>query len=635
MHIYAICILLLCCLPLYLRRKEQPACGAASPDQDDRDALSDFIRSAPLCFCSFRHGADGSNTMPFVSSTISALFDLKPSDLSVSIAPFCMSMQREDLKPFIDAMAISAVNLTPLRTEFRTEHGEKGLLWIELQAVPLQQADGSVLWHGYMHDISEQKRTQEALRCSLESLAQVQRIGQMGCWKMDIATGTPIWSAEMCSIFEVETARADPHVTLLDAIHPEDRTSVERVYSELHAKLTPYRIEYRLAFPDGRIKHVRECCEIHHAEDGRAFRCLGTVQDITERKTLEQQLVSRELEFRSLAENSPDVLARYDSECRFLYVNSLFEKLLGFRLRTLQGKTPLEVPGLQDAKLFQQRVQSVIATGIPDEFEHPLVWPEGKIEWRQVNIVPEFDDDGKVACAQMSSRNITSLRESRIFLAESQERLRLLLAHQEQRHEQQRLQLSWGMHENLLQILAAMHMQASMLNVGTSNMRQQAMLKRLVSGLKSSIELVREMVDLLRPTVLNHGLVPALEWLSERFVARHPQMSCALEIDDAELDEDSARVIFRIVQETLAFVSQYREHANLRISFRLCEGLHILKLSDEGYMYSIDMADSRFFGLFGLQELVLERGGEMIIFSEPDRGLQIEARLPCSLECCA
>lgn len=645
MQIYAIAVFLLCCLSLYLWREKQRACrrlaelGAAAYDTGRADpgepALSDFTRCAPVFFYSYRHGADGSNSMPFAGSGVSALFDLKPCDLSVSIAPLCMLILPDDLKSFIDATARSAADLSPLRIEFRTEHAEKGLLWIESRATPQLEADGSVIWHGFMHDITEQKMLQQELQRSRERLAQAQRIGQMGSWELDISSGVFSRSDEMYRIFEIEPAQCGAsHGAFLDAIHAEDRVAVERVYSELQERLIPYRIEYRLISPDGRIKHVRECCTINREEDGRAIRCQGTVQDITEQKTLEQ-LVSRELEFRSLAENSPDVLARYDSECRFVYVNSLFEKLLGFRLRMLQGKTPLEVSGLQDAELFQLRVQGVIATGIPDEFEHPLVWPEGRIEWRQVNIVPEFDDAGKVAYAQLSSRNITSLRESRIFLAESQERLRLLLAHQEQRHEQQRLQLSWGMHENLLQILAAMHMYASMLNVGTSNTRQQAMLKGLVSGLKSSIELVREMVECLHPTVLNHGLPPALEWLADQFVARHPNMSCELEIEDAELDEKSALVIFRIVQETLAFASQYREQARMRITLRLGEEEHILTLNDEGYMYGIDLSDSRFFGLFGLQELVLERGGEMTILSAPERGLLIEARFRCVQACCA
>ncbi len=646
MQIYASAFFLLCCLSLYLWREKQRACrrlaelgaagyGAGKTDPEE-STLSGYVRCAPVFFYSYRHGADGSNSMPYASCGISTLFDLKPCDVSVSIAPLCMLILPGDLKSFIDAIARSAADLSPLRTEFRTKHAENGLLWIESRATPQLAADGSVIWHGFMHDITEQKKLQEELQRSRESLAQTQRIGQMGSWELDIASGAHSRSDEMHRIFELDPARCGAsHGAFLDAIHAEDRIAVERVYAELQAKLTPYRIEYRLMLPDGRIKHVRECCMIEHAEDGRVIRCQGTVQDITERKTLEQQLLSRELEFRSLADNSPDMLARYDSECRFVYVNSLFETLLGFRLRMLQGRTPLEVSGLQDADLFQQRVQGVIATGIPDEFEHPLVWPEGRIEWRQVNIVPEFDDAGKVAYAQMSSRNITSLRESRIFLAESQERLRLLLAHQERRHEQERSQLSWGMHENLLQILAAMHMYASMLNVGTSNTRQQAMLKGLVSGLKSSIELVREMVEWLRPTVLNHGLVPALEWLAEQFVARHPKMSCALEIEDARLDEKSALVMFRIVQEALAFASQYREQANLRITLRGSEAGHILTLNDEGYMYGIDLSDSRFFGLFGLQELVLERGGEMIICSEPDRGLLIEARFRCAAACCA
>lgn len=507
MQIYTLLILLLVCTAFLWRKNlvlsRRVEVLSADRPVDRQERLSDFAASVPGFFFCYRHGADGSHTMPFASPGIVTLFNLRQQDVARSISPLMMRIFKEDWKVFIDGTARSAADLSPLQIEFRTEHAENGLLWIESRAVPMRQEDGSILWHGFMHDI-------------------------------------------------------------------------------------------------------------------------------TGRKSIEAQLIRREFEFRTLVENSPDVLARYDSECRFVYVNSLFEKLLGFRLRELQGKSPLQIPGLQDAELLEQRVKGVLATGIPDEFEHPLVWPDGRIDWRLFNIVPEFDDQGQIIYAQLSSRSIAPLREFRQYLEASQTRLRRLLVHQGDRYEQERQDISWSMHENLLQILASMHMYASLLNAGSVHKGQEMLLQGLISGLKNSIDLVREAIDKLCPVVLNHGLIPALECLVEQFSCGIPAAHCSLDIDEAasQIDEKSALLIFRIVQEVLACITKDKGDANLCIALGPGVAGFVLTLRDESQAYRVDLHDSNFFSLYGFQELVLEMGGEMAVFDQPDRGLLVEAIFP-------
>lgn len=127
------------------------------------ERLSGFTASAPGFFYSYRHGLDGSNTMPFASEGIHELFGLRPGDVAASIAPLNLLTHLEDMSPVIEAIAQSAAKLTPLNLEFRTRHPEKGLLWIEARAVPVSQADGSITWHGFMHDISGRKHTEQQL----------------------------------------------------------------------------------------------------------------------------------------------------------------------------------------------------------------------------------------------------------------------------------------------------------------------------------------------------------------------------------------------------------------------------------------------------------------------------------------
>lgn len=599
--------------------------------------LSGFVASAPGFFYSYRHGMDGSNTMPFASSGIYELFGLRPEDVAASIAPMSMRIHQGDLKSFIDETARSAADLSLLQIEFRTDHANKGELWIESRAMPVLERDGSIMWHGFMHDITPRKRTEQAL---LERAELEQRQSQFfnvapgyfytSVQQADGSFAMPFASSGIRDLFGLEPQDVyHSSSPITNLIHPEDReTRLLKIEKSLQ-NLSPFHFECRFNHPCKGLRWIEANSLPQRMPDG-GIRWDGFMQDITERKLLEEQLARREQEFRTLAENSPDVLVRYDNECRFVYVNPLFEKSLGFKLEELRGKTPTQVPGLPEAEFFQQRVQEVIETGRADEFEHAVLTHDGMTIWALISIFPEFDADGRNAYVQVLSRNITSLKETEQQLENSRARLRQLLTHQENVHEHERMQMSWGMHEDLLQILASMLMYASLLNSGSGDVHQDKLVSGIISGLKTSIGFVRKMVESLRPTVLNLGIVPALEWLVDKFVGLHSDMVCQLEIDEetSTMDEKYYLIVFRIVQEVLDLAAKYRTSANANVVLKCNDEGYLLTLWDASSEYNIDMYDSNFFNLYSLQEQVLQLGGEMVIFSAPDHGLIIEARMP-------
>jgi PAS domain S-box-containing protein len=72
--------------------------------------------------------------------------------------------------------------------------------------------------------------------------------------------------------------------------HPDDRERIKRNYDRVRAGLDSYSIEYRLSRPDGSIIWVQEIGKVERDADGRRVTFDGTLQDITERRALEEQL---------------------------------------------------------------------------------------------------------------------------------------------------------------------------------------------------------------------------------------------------------------------------------------------------------------------------------------------------------
>jgi PAS domain S-box-containing protein len=117
----------------------------------------------------------------------------------------------------------------------------------------------------------------------------------------------------------------------------------------------------------------------HQARDGRTFPvemygsvieydqaqfCLVMARDISERKAAEAQLHRSEQMFRAMVENSPDAIARYDSQCRRIFVNRATQLMYGQSAEQLLGRTPSECSALVNAEGFTQAIREVFARGV-------------------------------------------------------------------------------------------------------------------------------------------------------------------------------------------------------------------------------------------------------------------------------
>ncbi|MBW4491447.1 MAG: MASE1 domain-containing protein [Trichocoleus desertorum ATA4-8-CV12] len=133
--------------------------------------------------------------------------------------------------------------------------------------------------------VNERQRTAELLQKSEASLANAQRIAQLGNWDLDWQQQQLRWSDELYRILGfLPKVFAPERAVALQSIHPDDRDRVQQTLEQAMAERQPVRIDYRILHPDGTERLV---CE-QLAFTGHAVT--GTVQDITERKQVEVQL---------------------------------------------------------------------------------------------------------------------------------------------------------------------------------------------------------------------------------------------------------------------------------------------------------------------------------------------------------
>lgn len=130
---------------------------------DLQDQLAKVAASVPGLICSFRLNPDGSASMPYASPVIDSIYGIGLEVVSQDFDPVFARIHPEDIERIRDSIAESASTQQPWRDSYRYNHPAKGEVWHEGHSMPLREADGSILWHGYVHDITERKLAENAL----------------------------------------------------------------------------------------------------------------------------------------------------------------------------------------------------------------------------------------------------------------------------------------------------------------------------------------------------------------------------------------------------------------------------------------------------------------------------------------
>lgn len=153
-------------------------------------------------------------------------------------------------------------------------------------------------------DVTEQKKTKEALVRSEWSYAIAQQAANIGSWDLDITNNSVYWSRQAAATLGVDYENLSSNNDILkDIIETDDfskrRLAIERCIND--SENAGYSIEYRVKKTDQSIRWIAETGNLVKNEDGAPVRLAGVIQDVTKRKIAEQQLLAYQEQLRNLA----------------------------------------------------------------------------------------------------------------------------------------------------------------------------------------------------------------------------------------------------------------------------------------------------------------------------------------------
>lgn len=176
-------------------------------------------------------------------------------------------------------------------------------------------------------DITTQKEEAEKLRISQINLAQTQHLGHIGNWSWDVLTGEIIWSDEIYQIFAQDKEQFKPtYNKLLKLIYSEDIEKLKQAEKRTFNQGEKYCLDYRIILPNSSIRWVHVEAIPNTDPQRKPLQLVGTLQDITNTKRVEQDLQIKELAIAS----SMSAIAIGDLEGNLTYINHAFLQMWGY-----------------------------------------------------------------------------------------------------------------------------------------------------------------------------------------------------------------------------------------------------------------------------------------------------------------
>ncbi|MBN4051755.1 response regulator [Parvibaculum lavamentivorans] len=224
----------------------------------------------------------------------------------------------DDLERVAEKTIDAVQNGTSINIEFRaiTSDGDIQNLWLsnaEIQDIDLEKN----VRVGVVQDITDHVAAEEALKINERNFKDAQRIAGVGSWEWDAKTGNISWSDELYRIYQLDPLTVSPDASLLRAmIAPDQAEHVVSVATSALTKGIPYEIDYQIIVGSDQVKHVRACGEPKLNSDGEITKFTGTVQDFSELRKIQRELVDAKEQAEQASASKSEFLAMISHEIR-------------------------------------------------------------------------------------------------------------------------------------------------------------------------------------------------------------------------------------------------------------------------------------------------------------------------------
>ena len=506
---------------------------------------------------------------------------------------------------------------------------------VSLTISPIKDSSGrTVGCSGIARDITDRKRTEEALRKGEERFRLAAQAGKMYAYEWDVATDMVLRSEEHVNVLGFsDQGKQLTRQQLLTRVHADDRALFIGSVDKLTPQNPTTQISYRLVHPDGSVVWLEKSARAFFDEKGRMLRVIGMVADVTERKHAEEAKRESEDRLQLLLDSTGEAIYGIDLEGRCTFCNPACLRALGYkRVDELLGKN---MHGLihhtrADGSAFpveECRIFRAIRAGEGAHVDDEVLWRANRTSFpAEYWSYPQWRGQ-EVVGAVVAFVDITERKLAETALANVSRRLI-------EAQEQERTRIARELHDDFAQRLALLAVELEQLHQDPPDLPE---VRGIVGKLqKQTTEIATDIQTLSRELhstkLLYLGIAAAMRSFCQEFGER-TKVKIDFKSHDlpSPLSPDVSLCLFRVLQEALHNSAKHSGVRHVEVRLWGTSDEILLTVSDAGAGFDTEAARrNQGLGLISMEERLKLVKGTFSIESQPERGTTIHARVPLS-----
>ena len=287
--------------------------------------LTNVSENIPGVIYTFQLFTNGKSCFPYSSDHIYDIYGVSSEEVKTDTTKAFESIHLEDREGVAKSIQISSENLTIWEDEYRVNHPVKGTIWVKGMSKPERQLDGSVLWYGYIYDITKYKMSELEIKNAKNYYETLLEYASDGIHILNLKGNVISYSRSFAEHLgykyeEVETLNISDWDSSVTKEHVAD------IISDTSRKARIFETKY--IKKDGTIVDVQISAKGIEL-DGKL--CIySSVRDISERKEMERQLAQEREQFETIFNEAPNPIMLHDEDGKVLMVNKVWETLTGY-----------------------------------------------------------------------------------------------------------------------------------------------------------------------------------------------------------------------------------------------------------------------------------------------------------------
>jgi diguanylate cyclase (GGDEF)-like protein/PAS domain S-box-containing protein len=389
------------------------------------DLLTQIANRVPGVVYQFKLRPDGSFCFPFASEAIREIYRVTPEQVREDASAVFANIHPDDLDGIVLSIKASADTLSLWHHEYRVKFKDGTIQWRLGNAMPNRDEDGSTTWHGFITDISDQKKLELVLQTESEKNLALLRNASDGITIMDIDGRLLEVSDAFCNMLGYTRDEViGVHVSQWDTGFSSVEEQIVVVKQQFD---NPNRCQFETRYrcKDGSIFDVEVSSKALILSGKQVL--FNSSRDITKRKQLATMLAKSTKEIEDLYDNAPCGYHSVDLDGRFLFINATELAWLGCSKEDVIGKKkPSDFFSPEGRALFEKSFPEFLKKGSVKDLEFELVGRDSPRRVVSLNASAILDDNGKYLMSRSVMFDITQIKETQEALRASEERFRIM-----------------------------------------------------------------------------------------------------------------------------------------------------------------------------------------------------------------